>query len=240
MFKKKEPVRLSPCEYDDININHYAFSTNTNMKRNQMSALFVMLKNRLIDGEYTIDTPLKTFDIPEEFEAPEIMAISKYFEATAWHIFIDEESYIDFDFESFKINLEPSVIDECKEILKKAESFKSDVSVADFSFNKYAGWLWDKYLEEQYDKLTAMGNRYLKFGDFFVYDDELDERKIQSREDFEAARVRNYILLKSKLNEYRIVFIDMKLKMVLATELDDLEKEYMGDILHPNTDDNQP
>lgn len=233
-----EPMRESVCEYDLVNLNHYALSRGTVMKRNQLSALFVILKNKYPDGEYSIDTPLKTFNIPEEFEAQEIMTIAKYFEATGWHIFIDEERYVDIDFEQMAVNGEPEMLEACKEAVRSVEKFKSDVNITEFSFNKYPGWLWDKFLEEQYEKIVALGNRYLTYGDFYIYNDELDESKITCKEDFEKARNREYILLKSKLNSYRIILIDLAIKQVLATELDDLEKEYLSDILRPEINDN--
>jgi len=238
LFEKNTKAYESICEYDEINLNHYALARNTVPKRNQLSALFVMVKNKYHDAEYSIDTPLKRFEIPEEFEATEIMAIAKYFEATAWHIFIDEERYVDIDFDRMEVNGEDEMLSFCKESVRSIEKFNSDISVSDFSFNKYPGWLWDKYLEEQYDKMVTMGNRYLTYGDFYVYDDELDERKITNRLEFDAARNRKYILLKSKINNYRIIFVDLGLKQVLATELDDLESEYLRDILHPEIEEN--
>ena len=236
--KKKEPVHESTCEFDVINLNHYALSKGTIMRRNQLSALFVLLKNKYPDAEYSIDTPLKTFNIPEEFEAPEIMTIAKYFEATAWHVFIDEERYMDIDFDQMEVNGEPEILETCKEFVRAVEKFKSDINITDFSFNKYPGWLWDKFLEEQYEKIVALGNRYLKYGDFFVYNDDLEETRITCEEQFIKARNREYILLKSKLNTYRIILIDLAIKQVLATELDDLEKEYMSDILKPEINEN--
>jgi hypothetical protein len=166
-------------------------------------------------------------------EAPEIMAIAKYFEVKEWHIFIDEEHYVDVDFDFIKVNGEVEMIDYCKDVLKKVEKYKSDVDVTDFNFNKYSGWLWDKYIEEQYQKCIDLGNRYLKYGDFYVYDEDLDEYKINSKEDFDKVKNKLYILLKSKINTYRIVLMDLNLRQVLATELDSLEKEYLSDILHP-------
>lgn len=235
LFKKKEE-HLSICEYDVININHYALSRGTVLKRNQLSALFVLIKNKYQGGEYSIDTPLKTFNIPEEFEAPEIMTIAKFYEATAWHIFIDEERYVDINFDQMEVNGEPDMLEFCKEAVRTVEKFKSDIRVTEFSFNKYPGWLWDKFLEEQYEKIVALGNRYLKYGDFYIYNDELDESKIANKEEFEKARNREYILLKSKINSYRIILVDINIKQVLATELDDLEKEYLSDILKPQID----
>lgn len=236
LFGKKKEEHLSICEYDEININHYALARNPIPKRNQLSALFVILKNKYPDSEYSITTPLKEFKIPEEFEAPEIMAIAKYFEATEWHIFIDEERYVDIDFDALKVNGEVDMIQFCKDSVKNVEKYKSDISISEFSFNKYSQYLWQKFLDEQYEKMINLGNRYLKYGDFYIYDDELDEHKITSKEDFEANRNREYILMKSKLNNYRIVMIDLGLKLVIATELDDLEREYMSNLLKPEID----
>lgn len=234
IFKKNNAQeKESKCEYDVINLNHYALSKDTITRRNQLSALFVLLKNKYPDAEYSITTPLKEFNIPEEFEGTEIIAIAKYFEATEWHLFIDEERYADISFEKMEINGEPEMLEFYKKSVMDVEKFGTDLDVYDFSFNKYPGWLWEKYLEEQYMKMTALGNRYLKYGDFYVYDEELDEHKITCVQEFEKARNREYILLKSKLTPYKVIFVDLGLKQVLATELDDLEKEYFADILHP-------
>ena len=235
--KRKTEETLSYCEYDEININRYAISRSNSMRKIQLSALFVMLKNEYKDAEYTIKTSIKEFYIPEEFEQTEIMAISKYFEVKEWNIFIDEEHYVDIDFDFVKVNGEIEMIDKCKELLKKAESYKSDIEIATFNFNKYSGWLWDKYIESQYITCINMGNRYLKYGDFFIYDSELDEYKICSKEDFDKCRDKNIILLKSKLDKYKVVIIDMQLRQVIATELDDLEKEYLSNILKPEIDE---
>lgn len=231
--KGKKEEHISNCEYDEININRYAIARNNSMRKIQLSALFVYLKNLFPDAEYTIDTTLKTFFIPEEFESPEIMAISKCFEVKEWHIFIDEEHYVDIDFDFVKVNGELNMIDEVKEAIRKVEKYKTDIDITTFNFNKYSQWLWDKYIEEQYQKCIDMGNKYLKYGDFYIYDDELDEFKITKKEEFDEVRNKSYILLKSKLNAYRLVLIDMEIRQVIATELDDLEKEYLGDLLHP-------
>lgn len=226
----------SNCDYQEINIGHYAIARDTNKKKIQLGALFVLLKNKNPNAEYSIETTLKEFNIPEEFETPEILAISKFYEVKAWHIFMDEEHYIDITMEEVCVNGELSMIDEVKNDIKQIESFKSGIDVHTFSFNKFAGWLWDKYLEQQYEICIKLGNKYLTYGDFYVYDEELDEYKITTKEDFEKIRYKEYILLKSKLNTYRIVLINTELKQVIATELDDLEKEYMNDLLHPETE----
>lgn len=237
LFNKKQEVITSNCEYDEININRYALSRNNQQKKVQLGALFVLFKNKYKNAEYSIETTLKEFFIPEEFELPEILAISKFFEVKEWHIFIDEEHYIDIDFDFIKVNGELAMIDFCKDAILKIEKYKSTIDVYSFSFHKYSDWLWDKYIESQYDTCIKMGNRYFKYGDFFVYDEDLDEFKITSKEEFEKIKRTKYILLKSKLNTYRIIFIDMDLRQVLATELDDLEKEYLKDLLHPEIEE---
>lgn len=232
-MRKRTQQPTSMCEYDEININRYAISKDHVMKKIQLGALFILFKNKYPSAEYTIETTQKTFNIPEEFYNPEILAISKFFEVKEWHIFIDEEHYIDIDFDFLKVNGELSMIEDCKETITKIEKYKSDIDIHSFNFNKYSGWLWDKYLENQYDTCIKLGNKYLKFGDFYVYDDEGDEYKISTKEDFEKISRKTYILLKSKLNNFKLVLIDMELRQVIATELDSLEKEYLSDLLHP-------
>lgn len=232
-MRKRNQVQTSSCEYDEININRYAISKDNKMRKIQLGALFILFKNKYQGAEYTIETTLKTFNIPEEFYNTEILAISKFFEVKEWHIFIDEEHYIDIDFDFIKVNGELSMIEDSKEALSKIEKYKSDIDIHSFNFNKYSGWLWDKYLEDQFNTCIKLGNRYLKFGDFYVYDDEGDEYKIVTKEDFEKVLNKTYILLKSKINNFKIVLIDMELRQVIATELDSLEKEYLSDLLHP-------
>lgn len=237
LFNKKEQKIESYCEYEEININRFALSRNNEQRKVQLGALFTLFKNKYKDAEYSIETTIKEFEIPEEFESPEILAISKYFEVKEWHIFIDEEHYIDIDFDFIKVNGELDMIDFCKDAILKIEKYKSTIDVCEFSFHRYSDWLWDKYIESQYDICVKMGNRYFKYGDFYVYDEDLDEFKITCKEDFNKMKRIKYILLKSKLNTYKVIFIDEHLRQVIATEFDDLEKEYLKDLLHPEIEE---
>ena len=236
LFKKKDKTTpTSSCEYDEISLKTYTLSSFTSTRKMQLAALFVLLKKKFPGAEYSINTNLKEFRIPEEFESAEIMTISKQYEVKEWNIFIDNEHYVDIDLTTVKVNGELSMIDSVRDTIKLVEKIGSDISVTSFVFNQYAEWLWDKYLESQYDICVKLGNKYLKFGDFYVYDNEFDEFKIENKRDFELIKDRiQYIVLKSKLNSYKIVFIDQSKRQVLVTELDELEKQYLSELLHPN------
>jgi len=234
LLGNKSNKSVSLCEYEELTINRYNIAIVKNKRKVQLTALFILLKKQFPDAEYFITTTMKTFCIPEEFESAEIMAIASHFEVKEWNVFIDDEHYIDIDMNLIKINGEPKMINEIKGIIKKIERFSYDIDVHSFEFNQYSEWLWEKYLQSQYQTCIELGNKYLKFGDFLVYDDELDEFKIEKEEDFNLLQRKNYILLKSKLDSFRIILIDVEKRIVLATQLDELEKQYLAEILHPD------
>lgn len=232
MARKKNIQNM--CEYNEIRLKAYALSKNTVLRKLQLAALFILIKNKYKGADYYLDTTAGEIAIPEEFDNAEVMALSKVFETKSWHVFIDEEHYVDIDFEFVMINGEIEMFEYVKGNIMKVEKYKTDINTYVFQFNKYSDWLWGQYLENQYKICIEMGNRYLRFGSFYVYDNEYDEFAVVTQEDFDTIKQKQYILLKSKLDEYKGIFIDISKKMVIAIGLDALEREYLEDMLNPS------
>lgn len=243
LFSKKQKTQVKKktnCEYNEINVDKIAsnskVSKETNRRKVQLCNLFVILKDKYPGGVYTIDTPVKTFRIPEEFEKTEILAIAQVFEMKGFHLLWDEEHYVDIEYTTIAVNGELDMLEFVKRSLIQVAKIESKPVPYYFSFNTYSEWLWDKYVEALYESCVNLGNKYLTFGDMLVYDKDLDEFFIHSKEELDAVHGKEYVLLKSKLDEERIFLIDVEKRFIIGTGLNELEKEYVQDFLSPKTD----
>lgn len=235
--KKETNVRQSLCEYNEINVDKIASSSKVSKERNkrtqQLCHLFILLKDQYPGGSYSIETTAKTFGIPEEFETTEILAIAQVFEIKAFHVFLDEEHYVDIEYETIAVNGELDLLEFVKKNLIKVAKLDKKPAPYYFSFNSYSEWLWDKYIESLYESCVNLGNKYLTFGDFLAYDQEMDEFFVRSKEDLEKIRGKEYILLKSKLDPERLFLINIPKRFIIGTGMNELEQEYIQDFLNP-------
>lgn len=227
----KNQVVNTNLEFNTIVVSKYALSPNVIIKTLQLGAFFLLMRSKHKGAECSIDTTLKTFEIPEEFEMTEILALLKIYEFKAMHIFIDEEHYIDINLDLIEINGELELYEDCKNTLRQVEKYKSDFTAFSFNFNQYSEKLWNAFEEQLYDALISIGNKYIKFGYFLVYDSDLDETEVATKEQYDEIKNKEYILLRGKINKDKNVIMDYKSRQIIATGFDELERLNLLDTL---------
>ena len=221
----------------EINVNKRAF-TKEKFRQLQLTAYFHYLKLELNGNAYTeIDAENKPYYIPFSFTLNETMAIVIQHGMKMLYLELDENRYIEITFDTITVHGTEKLFNKCKEMLKYAEMYQVAPSIFHLTFMDNAEWKWQKYLTDQFDICMKIGNKLFGNGYIMLHPKEEDEVEILSYNDFDHYKDSiEYIVIRSNIQEDKVLLFDNDSKEVLGTGFDELERVELTEILRQEDD----
>ena len=216
----------------EINVNKRAF-TKEKFRQLQLTAYFHYLKLEFNGNAFTeIEAENKPYYIPYSFTLNETMAIVIQHGMKMLYVELDENRYIEIKFDTITVHGTEKLFNKCKEMLKYAEMYAVAPSIFHFDFTDFAEWKWQKYLNDQFDNCMKIGNKIFGNGYIMVHPFEDDEEEVITYNDFDKFKGNiEYIVIRSNIQDDKVLLIDNSAKEVLGTGFDELERIELTEIL---------
>lgn len=219
-----------------ININKYGYDKNEAGRYSQLAAFFHMLKTDLGQNIYCeFATKEDSIYIPYSFNLYETSVYALKYSPEMMYIELDENNYVEITFDNIDIHGTAEFISKTKQVFKEAETYRTYIEFFEFDFNSYAPWLWQKFLQQAYERCMEIGNDIFKNGNFMVYPIEEFEYYVITKADFQKTSLQNmeYIVIRSNIQMDKMLLIDINRKLAFATGFDELEQIRVSDYLKP-------
>lgn len=226
---KKEASQFKTYE---ININRRAF-TKEKFRQVQLTAYFHYLKLEFNGEAFTeIESENKRYYIPYSFTMYETIAIVMKHGMKMLYLELDENRYVEINFDTITIHGKEKMYNICKDLLKFAEQYTIPPVIFQFDYTTSADWLWKKFLNNQFEICMNIGNAIFKNGYIMVHPLEEDEAEVITALDFKKYKGNiEYIVIRSNIQDDKVLFIDNTTKEILGTGFDELEQLTLNEML---------
>lgn len=216
----------------EINVNRRAF-TKERFREVQLTAYFHYLKLEFNGHAFAeIEAENKRYYIPYSFTLNETVAIVMQHGMKMLYLELDENRYIEINFDTIIIHGTEKLYNKCKDMLPFAEQYLIPPTIFQFDFTNNAEWLWQKYLNTQFENCMKIGNQLFGNGYIMVHPFEDDEDEVITYQDYQKYKGKiEYVVIRSNIQDDKILFIDNTTKEVLGTGFDELERLELAEIL---------
>ena len=216
----------------EIKLNKHAF-TKENFRMLQLTAYFHYLKLEFNGEAFSeIEAENKRYYIPYSFTLNETVAIVMTHGMKMLYLELSEDEYIEIHFDDVVINGTEELYNKCKDMLSFAEMYQVPPTIFVYSFTNNADWLWKKYLNNQFENCMRIGNETFGNGYILVHPLEDDEAEVITQADYNKYRGNiEYVVIRSNIQDDKVLFIDNTTKEVIGTGFDELEKITITEIL---------
>lgn len=216
----------------EINVNRKAF-TKENFRMLQLTAYFHYLKIKLNGTAFSeIESEKNRYYIPFSFTLNETLAIVKNHGMKMLYLEVDENNYIEISFDTIAITGTEDLISMCKETISLAEQFKEAPGFYYHNMAESAEWLWNKYMNSQFENCMEIGNMLFGNGYIMIYPTEYEETEVIYSDEFYAYKGQiEYVLIRSNVEENKFLLIDNITKEVFGGGFDSLEEAELSGIL---------
>ncbi len=220
-----------------ININKFGYFKSEAERYCQLSAFFHMLKTDLGISTFSalINADGSEVYIPYTFNIYETTCYSLKYHPSVMYLEEDEENFVEIGFDEVRIQGTAEFIQKAKDVFAEAESYKTIITPFEHSYEETTKWMYNKMMQEAYDRFVKIGNAVIKNGSFMIYPKELDERFITTKQEFDRFGMDElqYVVLRSNKQMDKMILFDTQRKLILATGMDELEKTTLLDVLKP-------
>jgi len=250
LFNKKKPQENKAAESDEkitttgkvnehiININKYGYNKNEIGRIVQLTAFFHMLKLDLGKDCYSemITKKDETLYIPYSFNIYEEIALAKKNMTKSWYLELDANNYVEISFDEVKINGTPAFFKIAHKAFEQGEAFTTDLQIYQEDFSTGADWQWNQFKKMQYQKCIAIGDHIFKNGSLTLYPLEEEEIICYNENDFNSYPIEKveYVVLRSNIENGKMLLIDNIRKHILGTGFDELESLELADTFNPS------
>lgn len=228
---KKSPESKQFKTYE-INLNKTAL-TKEKFRQVQLAAYFHYLKLEFEGNVFAeIEAENNRYYIPYSFTINETVGIVMVHGMKMLYLEADENHYIEIRFDTVTIRGTEKMYNKCKEMIKYAEQYLVPPVLFTFSFESNAEWLWNKYLSTQFHNCMVIGNRLFGNGCIIIHPFDEDEREVVYLQDYQKYKGKiEYVVIRSFIQDDKVLFIDNVTKEVIGTGFDELERVELAEIL---------
>lgn len=229
LLNKKE---TSPTKNYQINVNKHAF-TKEGWRIFQLTAFFHYLKIALNGVAFTeIEAENARYYIPFSFGINETMAIVQQHGMKMLYIEIDENNYIEITFDTINIQGSERLYNTCKKLLLLAEEYQVVPHTFYFDLSTNAEWLWQRYLNNQFNNCMEIGEELFGNGYIMVHPLDEDEAEVVYYQEFDKYKGKiEYVVIRSNIQDDKILVIDNVTREAFGCGFDELEEIELGELL---------